>query len=659
MKHEKPKNTPNLPCFTLKHPHFCIKLSLKDTKKEWTNHFCYDIILVVMKKKAIRTKEKTIAKNDNAKTFYISTPLYYPSGAWHLGHSYTTVCCDAIARFKRLDGYEVFYLTGTDEHGQKIADKARENGKTPKEFVDGLTENIKELWAALGIQFDKFIRTTDGYHVNSVQKIFERLYKQGDIYKGNYSGKYCTPCESFFSVSQLKEGNCPDCNRGVVDFEEECYFFRLSKYQDSIEKLLKSGEFLLPDFRAKEMLNNFIKGGLQDLAVSRASVDWGVKVPFDTKHTIYVWIDALSNYINALGYNGDNKGMDKFWNKDKETVHMVGKEIVRFHTIIWPAILMALGLDVPKTVFAHGWLLLEGDKMSKSKGNTADPFVLVDKYGIDAVRYYLLREVPFGNDGVYSLEAFLTRINADLVNSLGNLVKRTIAMANQYFDGKVEWIKYNRDNDEGYQIYKEKEALSKEIEQSKDYDKYPLGLRAELESYLVCNMQYRSELYEDKLSGQEDRLAIGDFHPQDILLVTKINMLISDVKLRMNVNPLNESGSTQMIYLNSGAGLEQIFDLISQANKYIDITMPWVLNKEGKTDRLQAVLYNLLEAIRVSTNLLLPFIPNGAKRIFDCLGFGEVPDDFEGAKYSTGNIYKGMKDEILYKRIDIKKELEG
>ena len=527
-------------------------------------------------------------KNKQSKTFYISSPLYYPSGAWHLGHSYTTVCCDALARFKRLAGYDTFYLTGTDEHGQKIADKAKEAKVTPKEFVDGLTASIKDLWSVLDIQYDKFIRTTDDYHIASVQKIFDTLYKQGDIYKGNYTGKYCTPCESFFAPAQLKEGNCPDCNRAVADFEEECYFFKLSKYQDRIESLLKSGEFLLPDFRAKEMINNFIKGGLSDLAVSRASVDWGVKVPFDQKHTVYVWIDALSNYINALGYNGDEKGMKQFWGEGKEVVHMVGKEIVRFHTIIWPAILMALGLDVPSTVFGHGWLLLEGDKMSKSKGNTADPFYLIDRYGVDAVRYYLLREVQFGNDGAYSLEAFLTRINADLVNTLGNLTKRTIAMVNQYFEGNAQGTMHS--NAQG-------------------------------------TMQNAQLMNEDKL------------------LIESIDSVFKRAEKHIDK-------------LNCSLALEEIFELVSAANKYIDVTMPWVLNKEGKKDRLAVVLYNLLEAIRVSANLLLPFIPAGAKRIFECLNLN-VPNDFAAAKFDMNTIYKDMKDEILYKRIDIKKELEA
>jgi len=523
------------------------------------------------------------AKTKDKKTFYISTPLYYPSGAWHLGHSYTTVCCDAIARFKRLDGYEVFYLTGTDEHGQKIADKAKENNKSPKEFVDSLTDSIKELWSVLDIRYDKFIRTTDDYHIKSVQKIFEMLYKKGDIYKGHYVGKYCTPCESFFAPAQLKGGKCPDCNREVIDAKEECYFFKLSKYQDRIEDLLKNGKFLLPDFRAKEMINNFIKGGLQDLAVSRTSVEWGIKVPFDTKHTVYVWIDALSNYINALGYNGGNKGMEKFWGG--HTVHMVGKEIVRFHTIIWPALLMALELPLPKIVFGHGWLILEGDKMSKSKGNIACPFSLIERFGVDAVRYYLLREVPFGNDGVYSLEAFLTRINADLVNTLGNLTKRTIAMVNQYF-GSAQFTVHSSQ----------------------------------------CTVH----------SAQLRTL-------EDNKLIDSINAVL--LKTQKHIDNLNCS-----------LALEDIFELVSSANKYIDTTMPWVLNKEGKKDRLQVVLYNLLEAIRVSANLLLPFIPCGAKRIFECLNL-LVPNNFEDAKFFDGNIYNDMKDEILYKRIDTKKEL--
>lgn len=370
------------------------------------------------------------------KKYYITTPIYYPSGKWHLGHSYTTVCCDALARYKRMRGFDVFYLTGTDEHGQKIEKRAAEAGVTPKAFVDALVDNIKELWSLLDISYDKFIRTTDGYHVKAVQKIFKQLYDQGDIYKSRYKGKYCTPCESFWTESQLVDGKCPDCGREVSDAEEESYFFRLSKYQDRIKKLLTETDFLEPRSRVNEMVNNFIKDGLNDVAVSRTAFKWGIPVEFDPGHIVYVWIDALSNYITALGYGSDDTSLfDKYWPAD---LHMVGKEIVRFHTIIWPAILMALNLPLPKKVYGHGWLLLGGDKMSKSKGNVVDPFILEKRYGVDAIRYYILREIPFGSDGVYTSEAFIGRFNQDLCNDLGNLTRRTLAMNKQYFDGKVD-----------------------------------------------------------------------------------------------------------------------------------------------------------------------------------------------------------------------------
>ena len=370
------------------------------------------------------------------KKYYITTPIYYPSGKWHLGHSYTTVCCDALARYKRMRGFDVFYLTGTDEHGQKIEKRAAEAGVTPKAFVDALVDNIKELWSLLDISYDKFIRTTDGYHVKAVQKIFKQLYDQGDIYKSRYKGKYCTPCESFWTESQLVDGKCPDCGREVSDAEEESYFFRLSKYQDRIKKLLTETDFLEPHSRVNEMVNNFIKDGLNDVAVSRTAFKWGIPVEFDPGHIVYVWIDALSNYITALGYGSDDTSLfDKYWPAD---LHMVGKEIVRFHTIIWPAILMALNLPLPKKVYGHGWLLLGGDKMSKSKGNVVDPFILEKRYGVDAIRYYILREIPFGSDGVYTNEAFIGRFNQDLCNDLGNLTRRTLAMNKQYFDGKVD-----------------------------------------------------------------------------------------------------------------------------------------------------------------------------------------------------------------------------
>ena len=368
--------------------------------------------------------------------YYITTPIYYPSGNWHLGHCYTTVICDAIARFRRMDGYDVFFLTGTDEHGVKIEKRAAENNTTPQAFVDKLVGDIKRLWEKLNISYDKFIRTTDDYHVRAVQKVFKRLYDQGDIYKAEYEGMYCTPCESFWTESQLVDGKCPDCGRPVEKAKEESYFFRLSKYQDRLIELYKNNpSFISPKSRMNEMINNFIKPGLQDLCVSRTSFKWGIPVTFDDKHVIYVWIDALTNYITALGYGGDDDSLfKKYWPAD---LHMVGKEIVRFHTIIWPALLMALGLELPKEVYGHGWLLIGGDKMSKSKGNVVDPFILSDRYGVDAVRYFLLREVPFGSDGVYTNEALITRTNADLANDLGNLVSRTTAMITQYFGGKV------------------------------------------------------------------------------------------------------------------------------------------------------------------------------------------------------------------------------
>ena len=370
-------------------------------------------------------------------TFYITTPIYYPSGKWHIGTCYTTVVCDAIARFKRMDGYDVFYLTGTDEHGQKIERVAEKAGVAPKTFVDRQVETLKALWKKLDVSYDKFIRTTDDYHEKAVQKIFRKLYDQGDIYKGEYEGWYCTPCESFWTKTQLVDGKCPDCGRDVELMKESSYFFRLSKYTDRLIDLIENNpEFLLPKSRQNEMLNNFLKAGLQDLAVSRTSFKWGIPVDFDPEHVVYVWIDALTNYITALGYGSDNDELfKKYWPAD---VHMMGKEIVRFHSIIWPAILMALDLPLPKKVYGHGWLLMGADKMSKSKGNILDPMTLCDRYGVDSVRYYLLREVPFGADGAFTNYAFLSRINSDLCNSLGNLLSRTTAMINQYFGGKIE-----------------------------------------------------------------------------------------------------------------------------------------------------------------------------------------------------------------------------
>ncbi|HAT4307179.1 TPA: methionine--tRNA ligase [Clostridium perfringens] len=371
------------------------------------------------------------------KPYYITTPIYYPSTNLHIGNTYTTVAADAIARFKRLTGHEVMFLTGTDEHGQKIERIANEKGITPKEHVDEIVAGIKELWKMMNISYDKFIRTTDDYHVKAVQEIFKKLYDQGDIYKDSYEGLYCTPCESFWTETQLVNGNCPDCGRPVEKAKEEAYFFKMSKYADRlIQYIEEHPDFIQPESRKNEMLNNFLRPGLQDLCVSRTSFTWGIPVSFDEKHVIYVWIDALSNYITALGYGQENQELyNKFWPAD---VHLIGKDILRFHTIYWPIMLMALGLELPKQVFGHGWLLVDGGKMSKSKGNVVDPVVLVNMFGADAVRYYLLREIPFGSDGLFNNEIFIKKVNTDLANDLGNLLSRTIAMVYKYFDGVIQ-----------------------------------------------------------------------------------------------------------------------------------------------------------------------------------------------------------------------------
>ncbi|ELC8396381.1 methionine--tRNA ligase [Clostridium perfringens] len=371
------------------------------------------------------------------KPYYITTPIYYPSTNLHIGNTYTTVAADAIARFKRLTGHEVMFLTGTDEHGQKIERIANEKGITPKEHVDEIVAGIKDLWKMMNISYDKFIRTTDDYHVKAVQEIFKKLYDQGDIYKDSYEGLYCTPCESFWTETQLVNGNCPDCGRLVEKAKEEAYFFKMSKYADRlIQYIEEHPDFIQPESRKNEMLNNFLRPGLQDLCVSRTSFTWGIPVSFDEKHVIYVWIDALSNYITALGYGQENQELyKKFWPAD---VHLIGKDILRFHTIYWPIMLMALGLELPKQVFGHGWLLVDGGKMSKSKGNVVDPVVLVNMFGADAVRYYLLREIPFGSDGLFNNEIFIKKVNTDLANDLGNLLSRTIAMVYKYFDGVIQ-----------------------------------------------------------------------------------------------------------------------------------------------------------------------------------------------------------------------------
>lgn len=515
---------------------------------------------------------------ENKETFYITTPIYYPSGNPHIGHCYTTVACDSIARYRRMQGKDVIFLTGTDEHGLKIEQKAKEKGVTPKEYVDEIVEIFKNLWKFMNISYDRYIRTTDDYHIETVQKIFKDLYDKGYIYKGTYKGKYCTPCESFWTESQLVDGKCPECGRDVTEAEEEAYFFKISLFSDRLEKLLLETDYLQPKSRAIELVNNFIKPGLEDVCVSRTTFTWGVPVTFDEKHIVYVWIDALSNYISALGYNNEKyDDFNKFWPAD---VHMVAKDIMRFHALIWPAMLMALDLPLPKHLAVHGWITFNGQKMSKSIGNVVDPLVLGERYGADAIRYHILREMALGADSSFSNEIMINRINSDLANDLGNLVSRTVAMVEKYFGGVIPTEKESADIDN--------ELID-----------MTLALRDKVDAY-------------------------------------------------MDETQLNNA-------------LAEIFKVISRANKYIDETTPWILGKdETKKARLACVLYNLLEAIRVSTTLLSNFMPSTMPKVWEQIGADSDLITYENAgKFNVlpQNV-KVAKGDAIFPRIDVDKEIE-
>ena len=505
--------------------------------------------------------------------YYISTAIAYTSGKPHIGNTYEIVLADAIARFKRLQGYDVYFQTGTDEHGEKIQLKAQDKGVSPQEFVDGVADEIKRIWDIMNTSYDKFVRTSDKHHKEIVQKIFKKMVDNGDIYLGKYEGLYCTPCESFFTESQLVDGKCPDCGRCVEPKSEEAYFFRLSKYQDKIIKYYEEHpEFIEPQARKNEMLNNFLLPGLQDLCVSRTSFDWGIKVLDDPKHVVYVWLDALTNYITNIGYDPDSSSeeFNKWWPAD---LHLIGKDIIRFHTIYWPAFLMSLDIPLPKKVFGHPWLLTGNDKMSKSKGNVLYADDLVEAFGVDAVRYYVLHEIPFQNDGNLTYELLIERINSDLANILGNLVNRTIAMAKKYFDGKVE------------------------------------------------NKNVREDV---------------------------------DNELLSMINQVFEKTAEKMDTLHIGDALDEIFEVLRRSNKYIDEVTPWVLAKEeDKKDRLETVLYHLLESIRVCALLLHSFMPATGEEILR-----QLNTNSEALGFVEDNIYQVNDPTPLFVRIDKDKKLQ-